>query len=116
MKKHNIEIIENSDIVNWNEYPEYICAIVLETNTEFETDSGGVIQSGHKFMHLLDKSPSINGDEVTIKNANVNCLGGIGFLNGSYDVTVKEIHYKPKPKQSLNKGELADILATCYGT
>lgn len=72
-------IIENSNIVNWSEYPDYICAIVLQTNEEIQTSNGLTMPKGEEIIWLLDKSPKFDGEDVVFCNININCLGGIGF-------------------------------------
>ena len=99
-----MKIIENSKIVNWDIYPEFICAVVMVSNRDVVCNNGLTMPSGEEVTWLLDKSPSI-GDDFIIKNAKINCLGGIGvFGDGSIDFfDVKELHFKPKPIVRINQ-------------
>lgn len=104
-----MKIIENSNIVNWNIYPEYVCAIVMLSNRDVETIEGFIMPAGEEIIWLLDKAPKIVGDEVEITSTNINCLGGVYLSgDGSADfLDTKELHFKPKPiiqiKQSNHK-------------
>lgn len=102
-----MKIIENSNIVDWDKYPEYICAIVMTTSVDIKTTKGLTVPAGEELTWLLDKSPSFKGEDVLLKDASINFLGGLGFENGyianaEIDVDVREIHYKPKPKIDLS--------------
>lgn len=98
-------IIENSNIVDWDNYPEYICAIIMQTTEDLKMNSGLICPKGEEITWLLDKSPKVIGDDVEIANSKINCLGGIGPSNGAFDfpADIKEIHYKPKPIVELKK-------------
>ena len=95
-------IVENSNIVEWDNYPEYICALVMQTTEDVRLDSGLVCPKGEEITWLCDKAPRICGDDIYIENARLNCLGGLGFsgkLNViDFPADLKELHYKPKPK------------------
>jgi hypothetical protein len=100
-------VVENSNIVDWDKYPEFICALVMQTTEDLKTIDGFVCPKGEEITWLLDKSPRIVGDDIFIENAKLNCLGGLGFngLLSSIDLPadLKEIHYKPKPKMDIKK-------------
>lgn len=93
-------IIENSNIVNWDDYPEYICALVMQTTKDLNTENGFSCPAGEEVTWLCDKSPRIVGDDVFLENAKIDCLGGLGFrginLNIDFPAELKEIHFKPK--------------------
>lgn len=93
--------IENSSIVNWDNYPEYVCAVVMQTTEDMLTTTGHIMPKGEEITWLLDIPPEINGDDVTL-NGRCNCMGGFGPGNGhhsgiSLPMEVVEIHFKPKP-------------------
>ena len=98
-------IIENSNIVDWGYYPEYICAIVIQTTRDLETNSGLICPKGEEITWLLDKSPKITGDDIEISGTKINCLGGIHPIGDDFNfpADIKEIHYKPKPAIELKK-------------
>lgn len=93
--------IENSNIVNWNDYPEYICALVMQTTKDLKTAEGLLCPKGEELIWLLDKAPKISGEDVEISYANMNCLGGLspgnGYFSGTFPTVLKELHFKPKP-------------------
>lgn len=97
--------IENSNIVDLDSYPEYICAIVMQTTEDLKMDSGIICPKGEEITWLLDKSPKVIGDDIEIVDAKINCLGGIGPSVGDSNLPadIKEIHYKPKPVVKLKK-------------
>ena len=94
-------IVENSSIVNWDDYPEYVCAIVIQTTKDLNAENGFSSPAGEEITWLCDKSPKIVGDDIFLENANLNCLGGLGFRglipNIDFPAELKEIHFKPKP-------------------
>lgn len=94
-------IIENSNIVNWDDYPEYICAVVMQTTKDLLTTRGLVMPAGEEMTWLFDKAPKICGDDVHFIRPKINCLGGfypIGMDDcDDLPLDFKEIHFKPKP-------------------
>ena len=106
-----MKIIENSNIVNWDDYPEYICALVMQTTKDINMESGLICPKGEEITWLSDKAPIANGEDFELSCASLNCLGGIGFksnsLNIEFPADLKEIHFKPKPilkiKQNSHK-------------
>ena len=106
-----MKIIENSNIVNWDDYPEYICALVMQTTSDLRMENGLICPKGEEIIWLSDKAPIENKGDFELPDAYVNCLGGIGFksksLNIEFPADLKELHFKPKPiiqiKQSNHK-------------
>lgn len=95
-----MKIIENSNIVNWDEYPDYICALVMYTTEDIKTKLGLTLPKGKKIIWLLDKAPKIVGEKVVVEHTNICCLGigpPDGKFSGDFPVDIKEIHFKPKP-------------------
>lgn len=75
--------IENSNLINWSEYPEYICAVVLCNNVDVNTNDGLIMPKGTEFIWLLSKIPTQTGEsELTIRDAKLLCLDGFGLWNG----------------------------------
>lgn len=102
-------IIENSNIVNWNEYPEYVCAIVMQTTEDVKTTAGTTCPKGEEVTWLLDRSPE-NKDGILTISGKCNCLGGLGpgngyFKNPYFPAEIVEIHHKPKKIIKLNKAQ-----------
>lgn len=94
-------IVENSSIVNWDNHPEYVCAVVMQTTEDILTTTGHIMPAGEEITWLLDTPPEINGDAVTI-NGRCSCMGWFGLENGYHHginlpMDVLEIHFKPKP-------------------
>lgn len=106
--------IENSNLINWSEYPEYVCAVVLCNNVDVNTSDGLVMPKGTEFIWLLSKIPTQTGaSELTICNAKLLCLDGFGLWNGLNSgfcefLDPLELHIKPCLKSkatSLNYKE-----------
>ena len=102
-----MKIIENSNIVNWDDYPEYICALVMQTTKDLNMESGLICPKGEEITWLSDKAPIANGEDFELSCASLNCLGGIGFksnsLNIEFPADLKEIHFKPKPTLQIKQ-------------
>ena len=96
-----MKVFENSNIVNWDDYPDYVCALVMQTTKDIKTTKGFICPKGEELIWLADKAPKISGEDVEINNANMNCLGGLGPGNGCYSgvfpADLRELHFKPKP-------------------
>ncbi|EHU2604724.1 hypothetical protein AZH07_RS02345 [Acinetobacter baumannii] len=96
-------IIEDSDIVNWSEYPEYICAVVGITLKDLhDSRTFKLIPKGSNFTWLLDKSPSIINGIVNITDTNINGLGSV-YSEVAGACKILEIHFKPRPKPKFQK-------------
>lgn len=100
-----IKVIENSNIVDWDKYPEFICALVMQTKSDLVVDGGYIMPKGEEITWLCDKAPKFKNGEFELSDAKVNCLGGVGFRGNHFclDADLKEIHYKPKPKIDIKK-------------
>lgn len=91
-------IIENSNIVNWDDHPVFICAVVFQTNKDMKTTNGFTMPAGEEITWLLDKAPKFENSSWIFENIRINCLGGFGFSgDGELDAELKELHFKPKP-------------------
>lgn len=103
-----MKIIENSNIVNWDNYPEYVCAIVGFTTNDLEVNTGHISPAGEELIWLLDKPPLFLDGEISIKRTKIKCLAGFHITGKNLDcLDFKELHFKPKPiiqiKQSNHK-------------
>lgn len=98
--------IENSNIVNWDNYPGFICAIVLQTNEDLQTTNGFTMPAGEEIIWLLDKAPRFENGDWIFKNMKINCLGGFGVNgDGELDADLKELHFKPKPVIKIKESQ-----------
>lgn len=91
--------IENSNIVNWDNYPGFICAIVSQTNTNLSMRNDLVMPEKEEVIWLLDKAPEIISDNIVIDNTKVYVICGPKVNAGQcYDCfDALELHFKPKP-------------------
>ncbi|MCK4089804.1 hypothetical protein HCY66_06855 [Acinetobacter radioresistens] len=110
-----MKIIENSDIVNWGNYPEYICACVVQTTEDLGTKNGFICPSGEEIIWLSTKIPQKVGNEFKFEGAELHVLCGIGFnngdLNSTFPMEIKELHLKPSKFINNGEKECSDIYA-----
>ena len=99
-----MKIIENSNIVNWDDYPEYICALVMQTTVDLQTRLGVIMPKGEEIITLLDKAPRPDGDILRISHTKMHTLTGCGLPSkGRVPCEIHELHFKPKPTLQIKQ-------------
>lgn len=107
-----MQIIEDSNIVNWAEYPKYICAMVVKSIEDIVMVSGLTMPLGTEFVWLLDTLPRITRSSIDIIGTHYFCLDGIGVAEGSSHSNIEaiELHLKPKSSVELVKEKQEECL------
>lgn len=93
-----MKIIAGSKFVNWDDYPDAVCGIVWEVQTDFNLPTGGVLGKGTKFTWLIDRLPYLIAGTLHIHESEIWYLDGIGG-DMEYSVSVidaKELHLRPE--------------------
>lgn len=106
-----MNIIENSNIVNWSIYPDFICAVVGKLNSDClgkhqKTGEDLIIPVGTEFIFLVDKMPKVESEtDCSFHYCKVHFMEGIRVPgDGEYDwFDVVEIHIKPRPVTELKE-------------
>lgn len=105
-----MKIIEDSNIVYWAEYPEYICAVVGKTLIDLHNARTlELMPAGSDFIWLLDKAPSIKNGKLSITDTNINGMGTI-YSEEKGSCEVLEVHFKPRPKPTLKSSKEKECL------
>lgn len=109
--------VENSNLINWADYPEYVCALVLCNNKDIDTSDGLVMPQGTEFVWLISKIPTqTNTSELTICDAKVKCIDGFGVGNGLINGIFKflvplELHIKPNLEEKIIESNFTECEA-----
>lgn len=98
-----MEIIENSNIIKWDDYPEFLTCLLIIQNTEDAVSSTGLVMPKNtEFSVLLDKIPFFKDGELQILDTRMYWLDSVYLVSGHHYENMKplELHIKPGAKQA----------------